>query len=71
MEIRIELTGTLAVVAVEDGMVVEKGERLGEVECMKAFFGIDAPCSGKITWRINLGEVVGPDDVIAVISPEG
>jgi biotin carboxyl carrier protein len=66
-----ELTGMLAVQIAEDGAYVEKGDRIGEVECMKAFFPLDAPASGYITWHIELGGVVGPEDVVAEIKLEG
>ncbi len=65
-----ELTGMLAVQSAEDGAFVQEGDRIGEVECMKAFFPLDAPASGYITWYIELGGVVGPEDVIAEIRQE-
>lgn len=65
-----EVTGMLAMINAETGAIVEKGEQIGQIESMKVYFPLDAPASGKIVWRVDLGAVVGPDDVIAEIEED-
>lgn len=59
--------GTLALQHVADGGEVEEGEAIGEIEAMKTFYRISAPISGKLTWVMELGEVIGQGDIIAEI----
>jgi len=59
--------GTLALKHVEDGTIVTEDEPIGEVEAMKVFFRITAPCDGVVTWMAELGDVVGQGDVLAEI----
>lgn len=59
--------GVLSMLFVDNGAVVEEGERVAEVELMKCMWPVIASASGAITFRIELGEVVAEGDIIAVI----
>lgn len=61
------IVGAVAQWSVEDGAQVEADEVVGQVESMKVFFEVRAPAAGTLRYRVELGEVVGQDDVIAVI----
>lgn len=52
---------------VEDGATVEKDEHIATVESMKTMFPVYAPESGVLRYKVELGETVGQEDVIAVI----
>ena len=52
---------------VPDGESVEKGDLIGRVESMKTMYDIHAPASGVLRYNVDLGEVVGQEDAIAVI----
>lgn len=62
-----DTAGSLSQYFAESGARVDKGETVGEIECMKCMFPIVAPCDGVLTWRAQLGEFVGQDQVIAEI----
>lgn len=38
---------------------------------MKTLWGVEAPCSGIVRHRVQLGEFVGQDQVVAIIETEG
>lgn len=59
--------GTLAIQHVDEGAEVEKGEDLGEIEAMKTYTRFYAPCAGRVTWLVELGEVVGEGDAVAEV----
>ena len=61
------LTGSVAVLLAEDGALIAEDEPIMELEAFKMITGINAPVAGKIYYRVALGEVVGEDDVLAVI----
>jgi len=61
------LTGTVALRYVEDGCIVAANDRIVDVECMKTLFSIVAPSSGIVRHCVELGQIVGQDDLIAVI----
>ena len=46
---------------------MEKGEDLGEIEAMKTYTRFYAPCTGRVTWLVELGEVVGEGDAVAEV----
>ncbi|HTI81752.1 MAG TPA: acetyl-CoA carboxylase biotin carboxyl carrier protein subunit [Acetobacteraceae bacterium] len=52
---------------VDDGATVEEGEHIATVESMKTMFPVYAPASGTLRYKIDLGEIVGQEDPIAVI----
>ena len=60
--------GTLSLLHVAEGEVVEEGDALCEVEAMKVFMRVPAPCSGKVSWLVELGEVVSEGDVLAEVT---
>jgi biotin carboxyl carrier protein len=68
MEVFSPLFGNLALLHVESGSVVEAGEAIGEIEAMKMYVRVSAPCAGTLTWLIELGEIVGEGDLIAEVS---
>jgi biotin carboxyl carrier protein len=67
IEVRAEMTGTVALRHVDDGARVERGDTIAEVECMKTFWPVYAPVGGIVRHKVELGEVVGQDEVIAII----
>lgn len=40
---------------------------IAQIECMKVQFAVESPADGIIEWRYDLGEVVGPSDILAYI----
>ena len=70
VEVFTDIPGSLAVWHVEDGSRVEEGEAVCEVECMKTMMRVPAPASGILRCKMQLGEVVGQDDVIAEIETQ-
>jgi biotin carboxyl carrier protein len=67
VEVRAEMTGSLALRHADDGAMVEQGETIVEIECMKTFWPITAPVAGIVRHKVELGAVVGQDEVVAVI----
>jgi acetyl-CoA/propionyl-CoA carboxylase biotin carboxyl carrier protein len=67
---RAEIAGTVALRCADDGASVEAGDRIVEVECMKTLWPIVAPCAGVVRHRIELGQVVAQDEIVAVIESE-
>lgn len=67
VDVTTDILGSLALWNVEDGAAVEEGEPIAEIECMKVFMRVEAPATGIIRCKMVLGEIVGQDDVIAVI----
>lgn len=66
------MMGTIAYQHVDDGAAVTKGEPIVEIECMKTLHRIEAPASGVVRHRFELGELVGDGDVLAEIEvPDG
>lgn len=61
------LTASVATFLVDDGVRVEAGEPVIEVEAFKMFTSVDAPCAGILKIRCTLGEVVADGDLLAVI----
>lgn len=51
----------------DDGATVELDEHIATVESMKTMFPVYAPASGVLRYRVELGEIVGQEDPIAVI----
>lgn len=64
------LTGSVAMLRAEDGARVAKGDAIVEIECMKAFFPVDAPAAGVVRLKVALGQVVDTGDVVAVIETD-
>ena len=64
------ISGTVAMRLVEDGAHVEAGDRVIEVESMKTFWSVAAPCAGIVRHQAELGEVVGQDQIIAIIEKD-
>lgn len=66
-EVRSDITGSVSVHRCDDGAQVTAGEVIAEIECMKTLYGVAAPCGGTVHYRAQLGEVVAPDQVVAII----
>lgn len=71
VEVRAEMTGSIALRRVDDGAMVEAGEAIAEIECMKTFWPLNAPVAGIVRHKVELGAVVGQDEVVAVIEVAG
>lgn len=67
VEVRSPCDGTFAYQHVDDGVSVEEGEAICDVEIMKMMNSIMSPASGIVRFHVALGEVVAYDDLIAVI----
>ena len=52
---------------VDDGASVEEGELIAHWESMKVLYQVHAPATGVLRCKVELGEVVGQEDIIAVI----
>lgn len=61
------IVGAVAQWLVEDGTRVETDEVIAQVESMKVFFEVRAPVAGILRYRVELGEIVGQEDAVAVI----
>ncbi|MDA8253007.1 MAG: acetyl-CoA carboxylase biotin carboxyl carrier protein subunit [Rhodospirillales bacterium] len=61
------IVGVVAQWLVEDGALVAEGEIVCQVESMKVFFEARAPVAGTLRHRVELGEVIGQEDVLAVV----
>ena len=61
------LPGTVSFFHVEDGDIVEEGQNVIAVECMKMQLDLSAPRSGRVRFKVALGEMVEQDQVIAEI----
>jgi len=70
VEVCSDIPGALSLWHVEDGSKVEEDEPICEVECMKTLMRVLAPATGTVRYRMSLGEVVGQENVIAVIEVE-
>lgn len=67
VEVRAFSDGMVAVCLAEDGAAVAEGEALIEIEAFKMFTRIEAPAAGIVHYRVALGELVGDNDLLAVI----
>ena len=65
------LTGSVALLRAEDGARVERGDTVLEVESMKTFWPVEAPASGIVRLQVALGEVVGENQLVAIIETPG
>lgn len=65
--IEAEMSGVLAAVSAVSGAIVQEGDSVGEIECMKSFWPIVSPSSGILTWLISLGDMIGQDQIIATV----
>lgn len=63
----VEVVGTLADLARDDGEMVMEGDHICSVECMKTFFPIYAAASGRLHFLRDLGEVVEEGEIVAEI----
>lgn len=61
------MTGSVALRHADDGANVGAGETILDIECMKTMWPVYAPAAGVVRYRVELGEVVGEGDVVAVI----
>lgn len=61
------MEGTLAYQHVDDGAAVEAGEPICDIEVMKMMTSIETPVSGIVRFLVQLGEIVGFDDIVAEI----
>ena len=64
------LVGTMSQQLVENGTKVEAGEVICEIEAMKMMFSVEAPVAGSVRFIAQLGQVVGQDEIVAVIESE-
>ena len=58
----------LAKVLVADGEVVAEGDPLYELETDKVEMAIDAPWSGVVSWKVEVGETYPVGTLIATIT---
>lgn len=70
-EIRATIPGTVSVLNVADGAHVAGGDNVAEIECMKTLWALSAPIAGTVRLCVVLGEIVGQDQLIATIEPDG
>ena len=67
---KVDIVGTLADFAVNDGDEVEVGQLLCYVESMKTMFPIYAPVAGRVAFLFELGELIGEDGVVAEVETD-
>ena len=67
LEIESPMTGTVTMLYVEEGGEVEYNENIIGIECMKMLYDVRAPFAGTVRYRVQLGEVVNQDDVVAIL----
>lgn len=68
-EVLASLSGQMMMQYFDDGDTVEEGDPIAEIECMKVFNRILAPCKGVIINMCALGEYTEPETVVAEIAP--
>lgn len=61
------LMGSISMIFAEEGAIVAEGDKLLAVECMKMQYDIEAPADGRLVLKVELGDIVGQDDLLAVI----
>lgn len=66
-EVKAPIAGFLSAIEAVGGERVQEGDLVCQVECMKSFFACHATKAGIVRYKVNLGESVGQDEVIAVI----
>lgn len=62
-----DVVASMAEWLVADGEHVEKGDLIGRVESMKMMYDVHAPAAGVLRYKVDLGEIVGQEDAIALI----
>lgn len=67
IKVRSAITGTVSFFDVDDGDMVEKGDSIMSVECMKTMYPVVAPSTGKVKILVELGELVENDALVATI----
>ncbi|HFB83437.1 acetyl-CoA carboxylase biotin carboxyl carrier protein subunit [Thermosulfuriphilus ammonigenes] len=68
LEVRAPLTATVVDISVWPGKMVNKGEELMQLEAMKVYIPIQAPCTGRIVAvHISSGQVVQKESIMLVI----
>ena len=68
--VRSNITGTVAYFDVDDGDKIEAGKTIMSIECMKTMYPVTAPVSGLVSLRVELGELVENDALVATIRTE-
>lgn len=71
MELKSDVTGTVIEIVAAVGSSVSRGDVVVRIESMKMEIPLTAPVSGRVTeMRVNEGDSVKEDAVVAVISAE-
>jgi acetyl-CoA/propionyl-CoA carboxylase biotin carboxyl carrier protein len=68
-EVRATMPGTVVVVAVADGDVVEAGDVIVTIEAMKMEQPLVAPLAGVVRVNLRPGDLVRRDQIVATIEP--
>jgi len=69
-ELRAGMPGTVVAVAVADGATVTAGQLLVTVEAMKMEHALVAPHAGTVSLRVQTGDLVRRDQVVAIVTPD-
>jgi acetyl-CoA/propionyl-CoA carboxylase biotin carboxyl carrier protein len=69
-EIHSMLPGTVSYFHVDEGAKVARGDKVLAVECMKVLYDMDAPAGGVVNLKVNLGDFVEQDQLVARIIAE-
>lgn len=67
-EVRSPCLGVASMRLAEEGAKVEKGAIIMQIEVMKFFYDVLAPASGRVAWRVKLGQLVEENQVIGYIT---
>jgi biotin carboxyl carrier protein len=71
MELKSDVTGTVIEIVAAVGSSVSRGDVVVRIESMKMEIPLTAPVTGRVTeMRVNEGDSVKEDAVVAVISAE-
>lgn len=70
VRVRSILPGAITVFHVDDGDRVQNGDPILAIECMKQQTDFPAPAAGVVRFKVELGDVVEQDQVLAEIETE-
>ena len=64
-----DVIGVLAEWLVDDGATVAEGDHIANLESMKTYFPVYAPCSGTLRYKVDTGEIAGQEEPLAQVEP--
>lgn len=70
-EIYAPVVGCLADLCTDEGSQVEEGQTVATMESMKIMFPLYAPVAGRVSFLLELGELAGEGEVVAVVESTG